>query len=73
MIPLARQRITIEMHKGMAEVVASGWWAMGKVTKQLEEEFAKFKKVRHAVAVSSGSAALFLAIAAGKEIYPNIL
>lgn len=42
-------------------VLQSGWWTSGPVVRQLEQEFATRIGVRHAVAVSSGTAALHLA------------
>ena len=45
-------------------VLRSGWWTYGPVARNLEEEFAQRFGVRHAVAVSSGTAALELAFRA---------
>jgi dTDP-4-amino-4,6-dideoxygalactose transaminase len=45
-------------------VLRSGWWTYGPVGRQLEEEYAAFIGVPHAIAVSSGTAALHLAFAA---------
>lgn len=48
----------------LAEVIASGWWGQGPVTAEFEREFAKRIGVRHAIAVSSGTAALDLCLKA---------
>ncbi len=47
---------------GAADVLRSGLLVQGKAVSSLEEEFASFIGVRHAVAVSSGTAALHLAL-----------
>jgi perosamine synthetase len=53
-------------------VIESGHWRMGAVTERFERRFALAAGARHAVAVSSGTAALFLAYKAllkpGNEI-----
>jgi len=62
----------------LAEVVRSGQLCQGQTTEQFEEKFARRVGVRHAVAVSSGSAALLVAmqalgVQAGDEvIVPDI-
>jgi perosamine synthetase len=45
----------------VTKTLRSGWWGQGGVTAKLETEFAKFAGVGHAIAVSSGTAALELA------------
>jgi dTDP-4-amino-4,6-dideoxygalactose transaminase len=63
-LPFARPAIGEEE---IAEVVATmrgGWLSLGPRTKQFEEEFARYIGVDDAVAVSSGSAALHLALLA---------
>jgi len=56
----------------MREVLDSGWLTLGKFTKQLEEEFAKRHRVKHAVAVNSGTSALEIILrilnVEGKEV-----
>ena len=47
--------------EAVEKVLRSGWLTMGSVTKEFEQHFAKFLGVRHALAVSSGTAALHLA------------
>lgn len=46
----------------LEEVIRSGWWGQGPVTAEFEKEFAARIGVKHAIAVSSGTAALDLAI-----------
>ena len=55
------------------QVIQSGWLTMGEVTKNFEKLFAEFIGAKHAVAVSSGTAALHLAnlslgVASGDEV-----
>jgi dTDP-4-amino-4,6-dideoxygalactose transaminase len=56
----------------MRVVLDSGWLTLGKFTKQLEEEFAKRHRVKHAVAVNSGTSALEIILrilnVEGKEV-----
>ena len=47
---------------GVTDVLSSGLLVQGKAASSLEEELASFIGVRHAVAVSSGTAALHLAL-----------
>src|SRR6266852_4368846 len=47
-----------------AEVIRSGWLTMGPKTFEFERQFAEYVGARHAVAVSSGTAALHLALEA---------
>ena len=42
-------------------VIRSGWLTMGEVTQEFEQRFAEFLRVKHAIAVSSCTAALHLA------------
>ena len=48
----------------MRDAVASGWWSTGPRVAEFEAAFADFTGSRHAVAVSSGTAALHLALVA---------
>jgi dTDP-4-amino-4,6-dideoxygalactose transaminase len=45
-------------------VIRSRWLTMGETVERLEKDFAAFAKCRHAIAVSSGTAALHLAMKA---------
>jgi len=65
-IPLFDLRLEPEDIEAVMEVLRSGWLTMGPRTKAFEEAFAKHLDVKHAVAVSSCTAALHLAyLAAG--------
>jgi dTDP-4-amino-4,6-dideoxygalactose transaminase len=65
-VPLFDIRIDKDEREAVDEVLRSGWLTMGPRTAEFEESFADHLGVRHAVAVSSGTAALHLAfLAAG--------
>jgi perosamine synthetase len=63
-IRLARPDVGADELAAVAEVLASGTLTMGPAVAELEEELARACEVRHAVAVSSGTAALHLAVLA---------
>ena len=46
------------------QVMDRGWLAMGEITQQFEAEFAAMTGVRHAIAVTNGTASLHLALLA---------
>jgi dTDP-4-amino-4,6-dideoxygalactose transaminase len=54
--------LAIEDEEALVEVVRSGYIAQGVKVEQFEREFAAFAGLRYAVAVSSGTSALFLAL-----------
>jgi dTDP-4-amino-4,6-dideoxygalactose transaminase len=60
-IPLCRTEFGEAEIEAVAAVLRSGWLAAGAVTQEFEERFARRIGVRHAIAVSSGTAALHLA------------
>src|SRR5215213_7076019 len=65
-IPLFDLRLEREDIDAVAETLRSGWLTMGPRTQAFEEAFAEHLGVRHAIAVSSCTAALHLAyLAAG--------
>ena len=64
MIPVAKPLIGAEEQASVAEVLASGMLAQGSKVRRFEEQFAEWCGVHHAVAVSSGTAALHLALLA---------
>ena len=65
-IPLYDLRLEPEDVRAVMEVLESGWLTLGPRTAAFEAAFAEHLGVRHAVAVSSGTAALHLAyLAAG--------
>lgn len=64
MIPVARPFFGDEEAAAVAEVLRSGWVAQGPTTAKLEEEFAPLAGVPHAIATSSCTTALHLAVIA---------
>jgi len=63
-IPLSDLNFGPEEQQAVYNVLASKWLSMGEVTDTFERHFAAFLGVPYAVAVSSGTAALHLALAA---------
>jgi dTDP-4-amino-4,6-dideoxygalactose transaminase len=63
-IPLSDLDFGPEEQEAVHNVLASKWLSMGEVTEAFERHFAAFLGVPYAVAVSSGTAALHLALAA---------
>ena len=63
-IPFHRPSLGVEEQEQVAQVLASGWLTSGPKVAQFEEEFRTFVQARHAVAVSSGTAGLHLAMEA---------
>jgi dTDP-4-amino-4,6-dideoxygalactose transaminase len=65
-IPLFDVRLSDAEIAAVADTLRSGWLTMGPRTESFEQAFAELLGVRHAVAVSNGTAALHLAyLAAG--------
>ncbi len=64
MIPIARPLVGADEMAAVQQVLESGQLAQGSQVRRFEEEFADWCGVRHAVAVSSGTAALHLALLA---------
>jgi dTDP-4-amino-4,6-dideoxygalactose transaminase len=64
LVPFHRAAIGEEEITAVAEVMRSGWLTMGAKTFQFEKEFAKYVGASHAIAVSSCTAALHLALEA---------
>ena len=63
-VPLSDVLVDDELRAAVDSAVASGWWSMGPRVAAFEERFADFTGVRHALAVSSGTAALHLSLLA---------
>ncbi|MEM2339654.1 MAG: DegT/DnrJ/EryC1/StrS family aminotransferase [Nitrososphaerales archaeon] len=63
-IKLAEPLITNEEKEVILQVLSSKRFVMGEQNELFEKEFAKFLGVKHAIAVSSGTAALHLALLA---------
>jgi perosamine synthetase len=73
-IPFHRAAIGEEEVRAAAEVMRSGWMTMGPKTFEFERQFAKYVGAQHAVAVSSGTAALHLSLeAAGVRAGDEVL
>lgn len=60
-VPLFDIGFDNEEIEAVQKVIRSGWLTMGDVTEVFERLFAEFLNVKHAIAVSSGTAALHLA------------
>jgi len=63
-IPLSKPFIGDEEKTSVLQVLDSGMLAMGPRTAQFEAEFSRLCGVKHAIAVSSGTAALHIALLA---------
>lgn len=63
-VPLSDLHFDAREFQAVQRVLESGWISMGPETELFEHEFAQYLGVRHAVAVSSGTAALHLALLA---------
>jgi dTDP-4-amino-4,6-dideoxygalactose transaminase len=63
-IPFHRACMGEEEVEAVSEVVRSGWLTLGPKTFEFERRFKEYIGARHAIAVSSGTAALHLALAA---------
>ena len=63
-VPLSDIAVDDELVAAAGCALASGWWSTGPRVAEFEAAFARFVGVEHAVAVSSGTAALHLAAAA---------
>jgi len=61
-IPITRPWFDDTEEKAVLEVLRSGWIAQGEKVRRLEELFAAYVERKYAVAVSSGTAALHLAV-----------
>lgn len=63
-IPFHRASVGEEEVRAVSEVIRSGWLTMGPKTFEFEKEFARYVGARDAIAVSTGTAALHLALEA---------
>jgi dTDP-4-amino-4,6-dideoxygalactose transaminase len=63
-VPLSDVRVDGEIQNVVQDVLGTGWWSMGPTVEEFEQAFAEFCGTEHAVAVSSGTAALHLALLA---------
>lgn len=65
-IPIARPSVGMDEIQGIIDVVKSGMIAGGATVKEFEQRIAEYIGVKHAIAVSSGTAALHTAYSALK-------
>src|SRR5260370_31532309 len=63
-VPFHRATVGEEEVQAVREVLRSGWLTMGPKTFEFEKEFAKYVVARHAIAGSTGTAALHLSLEA---------
>jgi len=73
-VPFHRAAVGEEEARAVSEVIRSGWMTMGPKTFEFEKEFAKYVGAEHAIAVSTGTAALHLSLeAAGVQAGHEVL
>jgi perosamine synthetase len=73
-VPFHRAAVGDEEARAVSEVIRSGWLTMGPKTFEFEKEFAKYVGAEHAIAVSTGTAALHLSLeAAGVQAGDEVL
>lgn len=73
-VPFHRACVGEEEVKAVAEVIRSGWITMGPKTFEFEKQFASYIGAEHAIAVSTGTAALHLSLeAAGVQAGDEVL
>jgi len=73
-VPFHRAAVGEEEARAVSEVIRSGWLTMGPKTFEFENKFAEYVGARHAIAVSSGTAALHLSLeAAGVQAGDEVL
>jgi dTDP-4-amino-4,6-dideoxygalactose transaminase len=63
-VPFHRAPVGEEEALAVCEVIRSGWMTMGPKTFEFEKAFASYVRASHAIAVSTGTAALHLALEA---------
>ncbi len=63
-VPFYRPSLGREEEEAVLSVLRSGWLTTGEVTARFEEEFARYTGAKHALAVSSATAGLHLALEA---------
>ncbi|HET7393800.1 MAG TPA: DegT/DnrJ/EryC1/StrS family aminotransferase [Candidatus Binatia bacterium] len=61
-IPFHKPAIGEEEVRSVVETLKSGWLTTGFKVKSFEEDFARYVRAKHAIAVNSGTAALHLAL-----------
>src|SRR5262245_47467263 len=76
-VPLSDLLVDEEILAAAHRTLESGWWSMGPRVAEFEEAFAAFVGARHALAVSSGTAALHVGLLAtestgGEIVLPSL-
>jgi dTDP-4-amino-4,6-dideoxygalactose transaminase len=61
-VPLSDLAVSDDIVEAVAKTISSGWWTMGPTVADFEEAFGAFCGASHGIAVSSGTAALHLAL-----------
>jgi perosamine synthetase len=73
-VPFHRASVGEDEARAVADVIRSGWMTMGPKTFEFEKEFASYIGTEHAIAVSTGTAALHLSLeAAGVQAGDEVL
>lgn len=73
-VPFHRASVGDDEIKAVSDVIRSGWMTMGPKTFEFEREFARYVGAQDAIAVSTGTAALHLALeAAGVRAGDEVL
>ena len=74
LVPFHRASVGEDEAQAASAVIRSGWMTMGPKTFEFEKEFAKYVGAQHAIAVSTGTAALHLSLeAAGIQVGDEVL
>ena len=60
-IPWAIPNIKKEDIDAVSKVLETGWFSMGARVKEFEEKMASYLKIKHAIGVNTGTAALDIA------------
>ena len=63
-IPLSKVYVDDDIKKAVSEALDRGWYILGERVREFEQKFANFCGVKHAICVSSGTAAIFLSLIA---------
>jgi dTDP-4-amino-4,6-dideoxygalactose transaminase len=63
-IPLSYKEILADVEKNISEVIQSGWFILGPVVEELEQQIAEYCGAKYAVGVSSGTDALLISLMA---------
>mgnify|MGYP002813881513 CR=1 FL=1 len=69
LIPYFKPDIQLEDTEAVTEQLLSGWIGLGKKTEEFEQEFAKYKGVKNAVATNSCTSALMLALKTDQQTH----